>query len=273
MAETIADSHGAVLAAAGSTTASDTDLGDITLPAGGPWKIWGLWGHVVPATATPAELIGGYLQMQSKSGDLTPDPNPCKVPLPKHGSSLGATVDQVVSPLIVYPIDFDAAGKAVLDLVYHQDIACTVAPQVCAGILFGKTIPEPRRFRFAERVRAMVTVNTDAAIGTITLSEKASRITGILAEITQDGVLTTEEEIIGFVRLSSDDLNMAPAHYPVVACYGAGLGALIMAGSPPPILPIPLEIPVMGGARIDCFLKLNTAVTNTLQVSVTLFYE
>jgi hypothetical protein len=271
--EQIADSHGAVLAGAAGTAAGDTDLGDITLPAGGPWKLFGLWGQVVPATATAAELIGGYLQLHSRSGDIAPDPSPCKVPLPKCGSFLGATADQVISPLVVYPIDFDAAGKAVIDLIYHQDIACTVAPQVVAGILFGKTIPEPRRFRFAERARAVITVATDATIGTITLSEKASRITGITAEITQDGVLTAGEEILGFVRLSSDDINMSPAQYPCVAAYGAGLGALINAGSPPAIPPIPLEIPVLGGSRIDCFLDLNTAVTNALQASVTIFYE
>ena len=273
MAEVIADSHGAALAGASATTAAYTHLGDITLPAGGPWKIFGLWCQAVAATPTAAEMVGGYIQMQSSSCDIVPDPNPCKVPVPKLGSMLGATADQMVCPLLIYPLDFEAAGKAVIDLIYHNDIACTVASQVVAGILFGKTIPEPRRFRFAERTRAMITVATDAAIGTITLSEKASRITGITCEITQDGVLTTAEEILGYVRLSSDDLNMAPAHYPCVAAYSAGLGALIQSASPPAVMPIPLEIPVLGGSRIDCFLDLNTAVTNTLQASVTIFYE
>lgn len=273
MAEVIADTHGAVLAGAGSTAAGETDLGDITLPAGGPWKIFGIWGHAVPATATAAELIGGYIKLQSKSGDLTPDPSPAKFPTPKHGSSLGATIDQVVSPLVIYPIDFDAAGKAVLDLIYNQDIACTVAAQVCAGILFGKTIPERGRYRFADRARTTINSGDDTTIGTVTLSEKATKITGILAEITQDGVLTTAEEIIGFVRLSSDDLNLSPAQYPVAAAYGAGEGALIMAGSPPPMLPVPVIIPVPAGARIDCFLDLNTALTNACNASVTIFYE
>jgi hypothetical protein len=272
MADIVADSHGAVLAAAGGTAAGDTDLGDITLPAGGPWKIWGIWGHVVPATATPAELIGGHLRMQSKSGDMQPDPAPCKIPLPKQGSSLGATVDQSVSPLIVYPIDFDASGKAVIDLIYHQDIACTVAPQVVAGILFGKTIPEQKRFRFSDVVRTTLTAIGDTAVGTITLAEKASEIIGITCELTQDGVLTTAEELLGYFRLSSDDVNLAPAQFPPVACYGAGLGALIMSAAPPPVMPIPLSIPVIGGSRIDCFANLSTAVTNGAQASVTLWY-
>lgn len=272
MADAIADSHGAVLAGAGSTTAGETDLGDITLPAGGPWKIWGIWGQAVPATATAAEKIGGYIRLQSKSGDLSPDPNPAKFPIPKIGSFLGATADQVACPLVVYPIDFDAAGKAVIDLLYNQDIACTVAPQVVAGILFGKSIPEPQRYRFADVKRTTITSAADTSIGTITLSEKATQIIGITAEITQDGVLTAGEEIIGFVRLSSDDLNLAPAQYPCVAAYGAGLGATIGVASPPPIAPVPLAIPVPAGARIDCFLDLNTAVTNALDASVTLFY-
>lgn len=266
------NTHGQVLAGAAGTAAGDTDLGDITLPAGGPWLIHGIWAQVAPCTPTAAEMVGGYIQMRSKSGDITPDPNPCKMPVPKVGSALGATIDNALCPLVVYPLDFAAAGKSTIDLIYHNDIACTVAAQVVGGILYGKTRPEKVPFRYADVVRTTLTVATDTAVGTITLSEKASRIVGITAEINQDGVLTTVEELIGFCRLSSDDLNLAPAQYPCVAAHGGGLGALIMAASPAPIDPVPLDIPVPGGARIDCFIDLNSTVTTAAQASVTIFY-
>jgi len=265
--------HGSVLASAAGTAAGDTDLGDITLPAGGPWKITGMWGQVAPATGTAAELIGGYLQLQSKSGDISPDPNPCKVPVPKMGSFLGATGDRQHCPLVVYPLDFEAAGKSVIDLIYHQDIACTVAPQVVAGILYSSKDSEPEIPRYCDRVRTTVTANTDTSIGTITLSEKATKIVGITCELTQDGVLVAGEELLGFFRLSSDDMNLVPAQFPSTMAWGAGLGATIGGGSPAPVMPVPLDIEVPGGARIDCFVDLNTAVTNAAQASVSIFYR
>ena len=88
-----------------------------------------------------------------------------------------------------------------------------------------------------------------------------------------DGVLTTAEELIGFFRLASDDIDLVPAQYPFPMGYSAGLGALIMSG---PFIPsdlIPVDIPVIGGARINCFVDLNTAVTTAAEVQVYIAYE
>ncbi|KKL67125.1 hypothetical protein LCGC14_2138150, partial [marine sediment metagenome] len=81
------------------------------------------------------------------------------------------------------------------------------------------------------------------------------------------------EELIGFVKFTSDDIRMQPLELPCSAVYGAGLGALI--GNPVHQMPqmIPVDIPTPGGARINAELKLNTAVTNAARIQVFIQYE
>jgi len=86
-------------------------------------------------------------------------------------------------------------------------------------------------------------------------------------------VITTVEELIGFFRLSSDDVRMPPAQFPFSAVYGGGLGALILnTGAQIPVM-IPVDIPIHGGGRIDCFALLNTLVTNAAEIQIYLAYE
>jgi hypothetical protein len=176
-------------------------------------------------------------------------------------------------PLHIYPTLYEAAGKAAIDMIYRQETAVTVAPQLVLGIMFGKAVPEARPLIFSDMVRAQITAAAATAIGTITISENATRITGVYAFALQDGVLTTAEELIGFVQLTSDDVDLTPMQIPFAAAYGAGLGALIENNSVPSPLYIPLDIPVPGGARIAATCDLNTAVTNAAEVALYLAYE
>jgi len=126
---------------------------------------------------------------------------------------------------------------------------------------------------FCDRVQANVAVAADAAVGVLVLSEKATRITGICGILNQGGVLVAGEELIGFFRLTSDDVTLPPMQLPFNCVYGAGLGALITGASEPPIKFIPVDIPVYGGARIAVNVDLNTAVTNAANVDVYIAYE
>lgn len=265
--------HGMCVAAGGSTAAGDTVIGTITLPAGGPWAIYQVWVAIALATATAAESAGGHLRINSVSGDVDPNPAPTRFPTGQIGSILGAASGQAVMPVQIFDVDFLAQGKAVIELIYNEASAVTVATQVVCGIIFGKVRPVKRPIRFVDRARAAVTSAADTTVGTITVSEGARKIVGICAVASQDGVITTAEELIGFVRLSSDDLKIVPAQFPLSAAISAGLGATI---SPPAVtVPvfIPVDIPVTGGARIDCFVDLNTAVTNAAEIEIFLAYE
>lgn len=268
-----ADSHGQVVAAGASAAAGDTVIGTITLPANGPWLIYGLWCQHVEATATPGESTGGHFRINALDGDITPNPAPSRFPTGLGGSFLGGVEQQRVSPLKIWPVQFTAPGKARIQLIYNNTVAVTVAGQVAMGILYGKSIPNTPPITYIDVVRAQVAAAIDTAVGVITLAEKGRRITYIGCQIAQSGVLTAGEELIGFFRLASDDVNLSPSEWPCNAAYGAGLGATI---EQPVVLPptmIPVNIPVPGGARINCFIDLNTAVTNAAEVEIFIAYE
>jgi len=273
MPRTANNTHGQVLSLAGGTTAAETSLGTITLPAGGPWNIFGAWVHCVSATMTPAEIVGGHVRIASPSGDITPNPAPIKIPTGYGPSQLGGTSNTQQSYLFVHDLDLVASGKSTLELFGQNDVAVTVAPQWCAGILYGLEIVESKAPHWYDAVRAGVTAATLSTIGTITLSEGATEIVSICAIISQGGVLTAGEELIGYVQLSSDDLLIQPLQIPVSTAVSAGLGATI--GNGPQIKPRPIyvSIPVKGGARIDASLKLSTAVTNACSCKVIIGYR
>lgn len=267
------DTHGMVIAAAGGTAAGDTSLGTITLPAGGPWLIFGVYCLHARATATAGEATGGSFSFLSLDGDVEPNPAPSRFPMGSLPSFLGATADVQVDPLQIFPVEWMAPGKARLEFIVNEPTANTVAPQYVMGVLFGRSRPVDATFRFIDRVRASVTSAADTTVGTITLAEKATVITHVGCSLAQDGVLTTGEELLGFFRLSSDDINLAPAQYPCSAAYSAGLGVLINQSGAAPAYLIPVSIPVSGGARLDCFIDLNTAVTSGAEVIVFISYE
>lgn len=267
------NTHSSIVVAAGAAAAGDVAVGAITLPAGGPWLIHDIFCQVVSATATPAESIGGHFRFDPASGDLNPDPSPSRFPVFETGSSLGATVDQGCCPLNLFQTEWVGAGKAVINCIYHQAIAPTVAPQIVMGIMYGHTRPAIKPLLFSDVVRVAQIVAGDTAVGTITLAEKATRIIGVCGILSQDGVLTTAEELIGFFRLASDDIKLPPMQLPFNNVFGAGLGILINAAPQGPIKYIPVDIPVEGGARINAFVDLNTAVTNAADCEIFLAYE
>jgi hypothetical protein len=267
------NTHGLIVAAAGQTAAGEQTLGTVTLPADGPWIIHNVFGQIVSATATAAEATGGYMRFDAASGDISPNPAPSKWPVICNGSTLGATIDQGGCALQMYPVQWEAPGRATVSMIFNNTVAATVAPQIVMGILFGKSVPEPHPFRFCDTVRVTTNSAADTAIGTITLSEKATKITGLMGVLLNDGVLTTAEELIGFFRLASDDIDLVPAQFPFPMAYSAGLGALIQAGPWMPSGFIPVDIPVVGGARINTFVDLNTAITNAAEVQVYIAYE
>lgn len=267
------NTHSMIVTGGGGTAASESSIGSITLPADGPWQIHHIFGQIAAATATAAEAIGGYLRLESLAGDLEPNPAPAEFPLYSAGSFLGATADRVSNPLQMYRINFAAPGKSQLQLLYAQDVACTVAPQIVAGIIFGKSVPEMKPLQYVDSVQTTVTAATDTSIGTITLSERAARIVGVCGVLIQDGVLVTAEELVGFWRMASDDVNIIPAQFPFTNAGSAGLGATIGTGGIGMTSFIPVDIPVPAGARINTYVDLNTAVTNGADVRIFIAYE
>ncbi len=266
--------HGLVVSAAGNATVVEALIGSIELPTrGNPWALHDLNAQVVRQTATAAEMVGGRFGIDSASGDMDPDPAPSNFPVFESASFLGATEPVSTCPLFNYRMNLKAAGKANLNLNYTQAIAATAAPLVNIGVNFGPNIPQMQPFKFCDRVRAAQAAAANTQIGTIQLSEKATKITGIMGVLKQDGVLTTAEELTGIFSLRSDDVDLVPSFWLFNEVHGAGLGALIGSGYSTAPKPHIVDIPVPGGARIDCFVDLLTALTNPADVEIFLFYE
>jgi hypothetical protein len=264
----------AVTGAGATTAATKTQIGaNLTLPAGGPWTIFGLWGQVVKVTTLPAEGTGGQLIIDALSGDLSPDPAPGKYPMPGNPGSSSANSGNAALPLNIWPVNWTAAGKSVISLSYLNQLAITTGSHCAAGILFGDSLPEQRPLVFCDGVYSSFASTAEQAIGTITLAEKATRIVGIFADCNKGDALTTAEQILATIRLASDDVKMPPAEYPCQRCFDAGDGTVEGETAAPRMDFIPVDIPVEGGARINCYATSVISVTGNIDIQVYLAYE
>jgi hypothetical protein len=156
---------------------------------------------------------------------------------------------------------------------YRQQLAITAASQVRAGLIFGKEIPEKRPIRFSDSVQASFASATEQSIGSITLAEKASRITGVLAVLNKGDTITVAEPIIGIIRLASSDLLLPPAQFPFNVCFDSSDGTPAGETGMPQSQYIPVDIEITGGAIIDVFATTDISVTGNADVSVFLAYE
>lgn len=267
-------SHGLVVSGAGLTTTAVKTIGSITLPTRAqPWKISEFTGQVVRSIAEAAEMVGGFMSLDAPNGDITPDPAPSRFPLYCNGSFLGGTAPQTTCPIQRFAMDLDAAGKAAINLQYAQDIALNASPIVNIGIHFGPAAVVPRPFKFCERVRTTVTNAVETQVGTIALSAKATRITGIMGSLFQDGVLVDGQELTGFFTLKSDDVDLRPSDWLFNQVFGAGDSTLIAGGEVMPAMPHMVDIPVPESADIDVFVTLTQLVTNGANVNISIMYE
>ena len=267
--------HALAVQGPGSTSAAAiTQIGStLTLPAGGPWIIHQIWGQVVKATTIPDQGTGGALIINSLSGDLEPDPAPGIYPL--IGSPISESANAALSavPLNLWNVNWNAAGKSQISLSYLNQLAITTASEVAAGIIFGDSIPVPVPLKFCDGVRSAFASATEQTIGTITLAEKATRIVGILADLNKGEASTTAEEVMATIRLDSADVKFPPAQYPCNRAFNASDGTAVGQSAVAQSQFIPVDIPVIGGARVDIFATTSISVTANAEVQVYLAYE
>lgn len=264
----------AVTGTGGTAAGATTQIGsNITLPAGGPWIIHSLWGQVAKVTTVPNEGTGGALVVNSFSGDITPDPAPGTYPLIGACASESANSAIAAVPLNIWPVAWQAAGKAVVQLSYLNHLAITTGSICAAGIIFGDSVPERRPLTFCDGVRSAFASASEQSIGTITLAEKATRIVGILADLNKGDAPTAGEAIMATIRLGSADVKLPPAQYPCNRAFNASDGTAVGQSATPMSNFIPVDIPVEGGARIDVFATTTVSVTGNADVQVYLAYE
>ena len=253
----------------GTTAATRVQIGtNITLPAGGPWLIHGVWAQQAQTTAVTAEPMIGTLEVESLSGDLTPDPAPGRFPIAGYTSPVSASYGAASMPLNIYRVRWVAAGKAVIALYHNPDVTLAVAPRVVAGIIYSDVEPEAKPLLFVDRVNSAFAATTEQTIGTITLSEKVKRIIGICGLISHTGTQTADEPVIGTFRLTSDDVKIVPLELPFNQAIGPGDGTVAGAVSIGRTQFIPVSIEVPGGSRVTALATTLESVPGSAEVSV-----
>lgn len=264
----------AVTGTGGTAALAQTQIGaDITLPAGGPWVIHHIWGQVAKIATVPNEGTGGALVVRSLSGDIQPDPAPGSYPMIGCQVSESANANIAPVPLNLYPVNWTGAGKAVIRLDYLQQLAITTGSITAGGIIFGDSIPVANPLVFCDSVRSSFASATEQSIGTITLSERATRIVGILADLNKGDAPTAGEAIVATIRLDSADVMLPPAVYPCNRAFNASDGTAVGAAGTPRSDFIPVDIPVVGGARVNVFATTTASVTGNADIQVFLAYE
>ena len=258
----------------GTTALATTQIGsDLTLPAGGPWTIFGIWGQVAKITTVPDEGTGGDLIISAVSGDLSPDPAPGTYPLIGAPSNPSANDGLSGMGLNIWPVNWQAAGKAVVRLSYRQQLAITTASATAGGIIFGDSIPTPGPLVFCDRVQTSFASATEQSVGTVTLAEKASRITGLMFVVNKGDAVTAGEAILCTFRLASDDIQMPPSQWPGAYAFNAADGTDVGSSAVPQAQFIPVDIPVQGGARVTAYATSTASVTGNVDVSAYIAYE
>jgi hypothetical protein len=258
----------------GTAANAVTQIGEnILLPANGPWIIHGVWGQVVKATTVPAEGTGGILLLNSVSGDIEPDPAPGRWPL--IGSPISESANAALSavPLNIWPTLLSGAGKAQVNLSYQQDQAITTASEVACGIIFGNEVPVARAMPFVDSVGTQWASAAETQVGSITLAEKATRITGIMADLNKADASTTAEEVLATIRLDSQDVKFPPSQYPCLRAFNASDGTAVGQSAVAQAQFIPVDIPVIGGSIIDVFVTSSISVTSNASIRVFIGYE
>lgn len=258
----------------GTAVGARTQIGtDINLPADGPWIIHGIWGQVVKRTTVPDEGTGGVLELVSTQGDMEPNPAPARFPL--IGSAVSESAASAISavPLQIWPVRWDAPGRATLQLFYTQSQAITTASRVLVGIIFGTVIPVLTHAPFCASSLVQFAGTVESAGPNIILSENANRITGLLFDCNKADAATAAEEIAATVRLDSDSIVFQPGSYPCNRAFNASDGTAVGQSATPMSNIIPVDIPAVGGAIITANVLSTISVTGNISVNTFIFYE
>ena len=243
-----------------AATNARVQIGDtLTLPAGGPWTIYKVHGLIINTEDAIVQPVMGELHAEPPEGDLEPDPSPARYPLFGPGDPNTSWGEK---PLIVnsmYDAQWLAFGKAQVDMYYLNRSLSIMNQCALMGILFDKSAPIQQPTIHSATVGAQMTAVGEQDIGTVTLSQKAERITSLSVNLLLLNSVPREHALVGSIRLDTDDFDIAPAQFPCRQAYGGNNGTA--AGQSPTILPppIPVNIPVIGGARINVIGNVHVA--------------
>jgi len=265
--------HAQLVIAAPAIAIGDVFFGTINLPGIGPWVIHHIWGQMLPEDTIDFSRIDSRFYLQPKTSDLKPYPTPSFFPFPAIGSYHGAPNWTPSSPLKLNSVRWVAPGKTELNFYINTQSAITANFKTAIGIIYSPSPPFPTPASFSAYVTGDVVDTTENQIGTITLSQSAKKITGIIATISHVGAAAPTVQILGHIRLDSADFQLTPAQFPCNNAFGIPTNAQTSGVEQGSLLTIPLDIPVKSGARIDVFVTSLVAPPASNRFDVYLQYE
>lgn len=247
--------------------------GDLTLPADGPWRLHHLWGIMYNDGAAADQALNPIMKFNSPTGDIIPDPTPNEFPLASTPPGDTTNCGTVQTPVTIIPVDWLGAGKANVAAFALTGVAAVAPASVVWGIIFSREIPETVRFTHCDHVQKDITGAAETSVGTIRLSERATRLTGVYAALNLNDTLTGGEEVGGWITLSSSDVDLTPGRFPLDQMFHGAYGTPVnLPISRAPVW-IPLNTAVPGGADIDISATMFENSGNHATVVVYLAYE
>lgn len=256
-----------LLGSATLTSGAHTSIGQLTLPAGDRWKILSVYGCAFPAAQAESNI---ELKLIALSGDVIPNPAPFKLPLAASSPAQSNPAVALVQQPIFYRTKFDGAGKSVIDFSLLQRGATGAVKYNCGLLLGNGKLDVASDVTYCDSVSANIPAATEVLVGTITLSERAKRITGISTQCVPNGAIAANEFLLGTVRIESNDVLLTPLTLPI---HSAIQGSATAPNLTDPIISpfLPLDVDVPNGARINVYVKLLAALDS--EATVYLAYE
>lgn len=246
---------------------------NIILPAGGPWLIYDIWHQSLITLEDGFISTSGFIHLRSISGDIQPDPSPGQFPVSNHFITFAGAIESDLDFINHSKTRLLAPGKSQISLNHVADKTITPETIYSVGILFDKSIPLSRHSPWSARAAKFVSTNRETLLGTIILSEGSKRITSAYFDLFVPSGMFINESLIAQFRLDSDDIEITPAVFPSFRAYtrlGGGFLNFSIASVQTPII---LDIPVLGGSRIDVFVTLFVATSTPVLAQGFLTYE
>lgn len=209
-------------------------------------KVYGVWVNAAPVTATAAEAIHG--QVQIESSDLGVGSQTFAAP-PSMGGPPATNIDFRASLPQFIPFVYDNVnGKENIDIRYSTHLQDpTAANAVTATVVYaaeGKDgsgdlpaelrpwwpSPAPMSSGGDSEATGQITAIGPTALTPLDIPAWATAIIGWGSDITPD-LMTTAEEVIGFMTFASTMPDIAPQEWPLAIAYGAPLATPVGKGA------------------------------------------
>ena len=257
---------------AGTTFDTINTVGDPTILNDDASRYYGFMFSGAPADVTSAEAASGRIQLTSTSLELVGE-------VWTYGAAIGAPIatnDQGAHfPVQLVLLDIKADGAERITSAFASNLPDpTGAWSVVIGHLHADKTPVPKEFwpfwaagippphqggDSAQSTQATVTRTT---VGTVTIEKKFSQVVGIRTMAVKDAVGGSQEELVGYLEVTSAISGIDPAHYPLPSIgpiIGTPVGAPIQH-VPNPWMPWYIKREGQGDRTIEPFVILSTAV-------------